>query len=117
SGGFNDPQHPFPQTLDLLKSLRQQHDFTYARTDRNGLITVEPAQQQISAERNRLNDFTPNTLRDEEPVVQVATSAAAPTAAAPGRARQERSRHERSCHERSRAGSRGGYCSAIRWCC
>src|SRR5262249_5757623 len=86
SGGFNDPQHPFPQTLDLLKSLRQQHDFTYARTDRNGLITVEPAQQQISAERNRLNDFTPNTLRDEEPVVQVATSAAAPSAAAPSAA-------------------------------
>jgi hypothetical protein len=78
SGGFNDPQHPFPQTLELLKSLRRQHDFTYARTDRNGLITVEPAQQQISAERNRLNDFTPNTLRDEEPVVQVATGAAAP---------------------------------------
>src|SRR5262245_14432068 len=78
SGGFNDPQHPFPQTLELLKSLRRQHDFTYARTDRNGLITVEPAQHQISAERNRLNDFTPNTLRDEEPVVQVATSAAAP---------------------------------------
>src|SRR5262249_52411754 len=63
-----------------------QHDFTYARTDRNGLITVEPAQQQISAERNRLNDFTPNTLRDEEPVVQVATSAAAPSAAAPSAA-------------------------------
>jgi Metallo-beta-lactamase superfamily len=65
SGGFNDPKHPWPETLELLKRLRRSHPFTYARTDHNGRVTVEPADETISGEKNRLNDFTPNPGGDE----------------------------------------------------
>jgi Metallo-beta-lactamase superfamily len=65
SGGFNDPDHPFPDTLDLLKNLRRSHPFTYARTDHNGRVTVDPAAQTISGEKPRLNDFTPNPAKDD----------------------------------------------------
>jgi beta-lactamase superfamily II metal-dependent hydrolase len=78
SGGFNDPTHPDPKTLQLLKSLSRQHDFTYVRTDHNGLVTVEPSQRKIIGERNRVNDFTPNTARDEIPAVPE-TAVAAPS--------------------------------------
>jgi hypothetical protein len=71
SGGYNDPDHPFPKTLDLLKGLSRQHDFTYARTDRNGVITVDPVHGEISGQRNRLNDFTPNTRPDDISAAQV----------------------------------------------
>jgi beta-lactamase superfamily II metal-dependent hydrolase len=71
SGGFNDPTHPFPDTLNLLKRLRREHQFTYARTDRNGRITVEPADKSIHGEKGRLNNFTPNATPDEQiPQVQ-----------------------------------------------
>lgn len=65
SGGYNDPKHPYPETLELLKRLKRQHQFTYARTDRNGLITVEPARKDMEGEHSRLDDFTPNTSDDE----------------------------------------------------
>jgi beta-lactamase superfamily II metal-dependent hydrolase len=65
SGGYNDPDHPYPETLDLLKSLKRSHSFTYARTDHNGRVTVEPAAQTISGEKSRLNDFTPNPAKDD----------------------------------------------------
>lgn len=64
SGGFNDPKHPHAGTLQLLKRLARQHDFQYGRTDRNGLITVYPAQQDMEG-RGRFNDFTPNFASDE----------------------------------------------------
>jgi hypothetical protein len=65
SGGFNDPKHPWPETLELLKRLRRSHPFTYARTDHNGRVTVEPADETISVEKSRVNDFTPNPGGDE----------------------------------------------------
>jgi beta-lactamase superfamily II metal-dependent hydrolase len=74
SGGYNDPTHPFPKTLALLKTLLRQHEFTYARTDRNGLVTVDPVGHEISGERNRLNDFTPNVARDAAIAAQPARS-------------------------------------------
>ncbi|MDF0522488.1 hypothetical protein P0R31_35195 [Bradyrhizobium yuanmingense] len=64
SGGFNDPKHPHSGTLQLLKRLARQHDFQYGRTDRNGLITIYPAQQEMEG-RGRFNDFTPNVASDE----------------------------------------------------
>jgi beta-lactamase superfamily II metal-dependent hydrolase len=65
SGGYNDPTHPDPATLGRLKGFARQHEFTYARTDHNGRLTVEPTRQEINGERGRLNDFTPNSARDE----------------------------------------------------
>lgn len=66
SGGYNDPDHPYPDTLDLLKSLRRSHDFTYARTDHNGRVTVVPMAPSISGEKSRLNDFKPNPAKDDQ---------------------------------------------------
>ena len=65
SGGFNDPTHPDPDTLDLLKGLRRTHPFDYGRTDHNGRVTVEPKSKDISVEKQRLNDFTPNPGKDD----------------------------------------------------
>ena len=73
SGGFNDPTHPNPNTLNLLKSLARTHTFAYGRTDRNGMLTVDPrggATSGFDVEHGRLNDFTPNTRTDETVVAQ-----------------------------------------------
>jgi len=71
SGGLHDSTHPFPAVLKMLKG---RGGIRFARTDRNGIITVKPhlsANRAIQVSRGRLNDFTPNRTRDEvgEPVV------------------------------------------------
>ncbi|WP_197031508.1 MBL fold metallo-hydrolase [Mesorhizobium ciceri] len=76
SGGFNDPKHPDASTLDLLKRLARQHDFQYGRTDRNGLVTIYPAQNKMEGQ-GRLNDFTPNVASDEAGELAVAEQALA----------------------------------------
>jgi hypothetical protein len=71
SGGFNDPTHPNPDTLTLLRGLARSHTFAYGRTDRNGMLTVDPsggAASGFDVEHGRLNDFTPNTKADETAV-------------------------------------------------
>jgi hypothetical protein len=76
SGCFNDPRHPNPDTLNLLKSLARSHTFAYGRTDRNGMLTVDPcggATSGFDVEHGRLNDFTPNT-RAETVVAQPAAT-------------------------------------------
>jgi beta-lactamase superfamily II metal-dependent hydrolase len=96
SGGINDATHPDPDTLTLLKSLASSHSFVYARTDRNGMLTVDPSGGTASGfkvEHGQLNDFTPNKAADEVavgpviaqvaagaggPLIQVATASAAP---------------------------------------
>ena len=63
SGGYNDPTHPNPDTLSLLKGLVRTHSFAYARTDHNGMLAVDPRGGVASGfeiEHGRLNDFTPN---------------------------------------------------------
>jgi beta-lactamase superfamily II metal-dependent hydrolase len=68
SGGFNDTTHPNPDTLSLLKGLARTHTFAYARTDRNGRLTIDPsggATSGFEIETGRLNDFTPNKTADE----------------------------------------------------
>lgn len=62
SGGSNDSSHPDRRTLGVLKGLSRS--FKYARTDRNGLVTVGP--DGFTTDRGRLNDFTPNAGRDFE---------------------------------------------------
>lgn len=65
SGGLNDSSHPFP---DVLKMLKGRDGIRFARTDRNGVITVRPhlpADRAIEVTKGRLNNFTPNRTRDE----------------------------------------------------
>ena len=79
SGGFNDPTHPNPDTLSLLKGLARSHSFAYGRTDRNGMLTVDPrggAASGFDFEEGRLNDFTPNTRADETVTAEVEVPAA-----------------------------------------
>ena len=69
SGGINDPTHPDPGVLRLLEE--QQHRLTWARTDRNGMITITfPAgEAHLAKQRGELNDSTPNgdILGESEP--------------------------------------------------
>ena len=82
TGGRNDPSHPYPTTLQLLK--RRRRDIVFARTDRNGQITVEPHRDPSDAvwiSRGRVNDFTDNVLDEPqaaEPSAAVATATIAP---------------------------------------
>lgn len=60
SGGVNDADHPNRRPLEVLK---QHHgELTFARTDRNGQITVGDVggRLTISKTTGRFNDFTPN---------------------------------------------------------
>jgi len=59
TGGQNDPDHPDPGSLDLLKKNRARLSLMFARTDRNGIITVDTREGFIVS-RGRLNDFTEN---------------------------------------------------------
>lgn len=79
SGGLFDDAHP---NAGVLKMLKGRGGIRFARTDRNGGITVRPhlpASEAITKTRGRLNDFTPNTNRDEAspPVPPVPTSVVA----------------------------------------
>jgi beta-lactamase superfamily II metal-dependent hydrolase len=61
TGGRNDPSHPFPGTLELLRQRRA--DIVFARTDRNGLITVQPhrdVEEAVTKSRGRFDDFSDN---------------------------------------------------------
>ena len=69
SGGRNDPDHPDSRTLDMLAA---QNDFTWARTDRNGMITcILDRNGATLAAKGRFNDATHNvhqTLQPDDPV-------------------------------------------------
>jgi beta-lactamase superfamily II metal-dependent hydrolase len=61
SGGLHDATHPWPATLAQIK--QRAGTIAFARTDRNGLISVEPHlpyKQAVTVTKGRLNDFTPN---------------------------------------------------------
>ncbi len=75
SGGSQDPVHPDPGVLRLLRGSLPR--IQWARTDRNGLVTVSlgPGGVQLQPERGALNDFTANTR---------SFVAAPPPAGAPG---------------------------------
>nr|WP_298682351.1 hypothetical protein [uncultured Dongia sp.] len=66
SGGLNDASHPFPGVLKMLKARGGQ--IRFARTDRNGHITVRPhldPAEAIEKSRGRFNDFSDN-VKDME---------------------------------------------------
>jgi hypothetical protein len=68
TGGLNDPAHPDPTVLQLLDENRQR--LQWARTDRNGLITVTFSQDtpQFEIAFGGLNDPTPNADEASVPV-------------------------------------------------
>lgn len=68
TGGQKDAGHPDPGSLKLLENL---DDIGFARTDRNGLITVDlmkgpDAATVMTLSRGSLNDFAPNRVSDAE---------------------------------------------------
>lgn len=62
SGGINDATHPDIETLSLIKATARVAEFSFARTDRNGLISIDMTGADVLLEksRGRLNDFTSN---------------------------------------------------------
>ncbi|WP_439642626.1 MBL fold metallo-hydrolase [Gemmatimonas sp.] len=64
TGGRRDATHPDPEVLALLKSRRA--DLQFARTDRNGRITVQKEQGAVVIQKSkgRFNDFAENQLED-----------------------------------------------------
>lgn len=83
SGGVRDKDHPDPEVLLLLK--RQGRTIRWARTDRNGLITValQANGVRLRPERGELNIAAANTEDQPEPAPPVAPRPAASPATAP----------------------------------
>lgn len=67
TGGRNDTTHPDPGVLDLLEA--KSDDIWFARTDRNGLITVKKSGADVDIEvaRGNLNNFAKNRVRRRSP--------------------------------------------------
>jgi beta-lactamase superfamily II metal-dependent hydrolase len=61
TGGWNDDKHPDSDVLDLLESNSDW--LTFARTDRNELISIEKVDEivRMLPKTGEMNDFTPNT--------------------------------------------------------
>jgi hypothetical protein len=89
STGRGDPNHPDGGVLALLKSVTSEH--AWARTDRNGFITVsfENGKVAMIPAKRDLNDSSPNAA-DELPVAEEPESesksaqAEAPVSSTPG---------------------------------
>lgn len=88
TGGLNDPNHPDPKkALPTLK--HRAREIVFARTDRNGQITVQPdldPKKAITVSKGGLNDFTDNASDQEEagggPPARSVAIAARPSGAA-----------------------------------
>ncbi len=83
TGGDNDSGHPAHRVLQLLQA--NQARLTFARTDRNGIITVQKnGTVGMSVSHGALNDFSPNTWPADPPVrttgSEVTAAAAVPVA-------------------------------------
>lgn len=69
SGGLNDANHPDPGALIVLKNRR--NSLTFARTDRNGLISVtKNGTVKMTPSKGKLNTFAANHPRQDvaEPI-------------------------------------------------
>lgn len=64
TGGSNDRSHPDEDALELLRS--HQNELQFARTDRNGLITIgrPDGSVQLTTSKGQLNDFSVNVPED-----------------------------------------------------
>ncbi|MBP7049409.1 MAG: MBL fold metallo-hydrolase [Phycisphaerae bacterium] len=90
SGGSNDQNHPEEGVLQLLKD--RQDRLTFARTDRNGIVTVWKRNGVVEIKRpskGRLNDFSVNPPRDERKLPAVVPETHKP-AVVPGEAAAQR---------------------------
>ncbi len=83
SGGIDDSTHPDPDVLRLLRRNRPR--IQWARTDRNGLITVSLGASgvRLRTSRGELNDATANTDVAPPPPVVSPGLPAAPAAVLP----------------------------------
>lgn len=82
-GGLRDAKHPEPGALNAFKELARQ--ITFARTDHNGQISVDPRQDDrdaITISRGRYNDFTPNPKPRARDIAQSLVATASQTTAA-----------------------------------
>jgi beta-lactamase superfamily II metal-dependent hydrolase len=78
SGGLRDAKHPEPGALNAFKELARQ--ITFARTDHNGQICVDPTKNgrnAVTISRGRYNDFTPNPKPRARDIVQSLQATAA----------------------------------------
>ncbi|PZQ19287.1 MAG: hypothetical protein DI565_02615 [Ancylobacter novellus] len=86
SGGSNDARHPDEASLAMLGRLNDSVDVIFARTDRNGLVTVDPSLSGLDAimiSQGQLDDFSPNRANDQEEPIEEAWEQPAPPPAAP----------------------------------
>jgi beta-lactamase superfamily II metal-dependent hydrolase len=66
SGGLNDTSHPDPNMLKILRSKKDE--LFFARTDRNGLITVSnKTKPEMLISKGDFNNFAPNRKASDEP--------------------------------------------------
>jgi len=80
SGGLRDDKHPEPGALNAFKELTRQ--ITFARTDHNGKISVDPRRDDrdaITISRGRYNDFTPNPKPRARDIAQSIAANSPPT--------------------------------------
>lgn len=65
SGGWNDPKHPEPSALRAIKEFGKT---LFARTDRNGAVTVDlsRATAELKVTRGEVNNFSSNPKRNED---------------------------------------------------
>ena len=78
SGGSNDDSHPEADALQELKALNSpSRTIKFARTDRNGLISMSlgPSQITITKARGTLTNYSVNTM-DVPPVLPAPVAAA-----------------------------------------
>ena len=87
SGGRRDPDHPDAEALSVLKAAKNR--IRFARTDRNGLITVNlaPGEPTLELSQGKVNAFTLNP-RNVPDVLAVPTVPAAVRAASASIARE-----------------------------
>lgn len=85
SGGLNDPSHPDPSVLALL---RDHKNLIWARTERNGLVRVVLTEQgvKIDVSRGELNDTRVNPKPPKKDL-DVFVSPATPQPTVPGEPR------------------------------
>lgn len=83
SGGIRDAKHPHKDVLALLRQRRRQQEITWARTDKNGLITARFGRRdEFTGSRGRLNNTRPN-VPDTALAVQLPATIAAPIPLSP----------------------------------
>lgn len=66
TGGWNDPSHPDGSVLRILEKYKES--LSFARNDRNGVITVQKGKEDVEMEISKgdFNDFSINESGDKQ---------------------------------------------------